>query len=95
MATKMQSITDLALNTTEQLCKYENWTSFLRSAAWQYKYSFQDQVYIYAQRPDAKACATLEMWNKNLHRWINKGAKGIALLRRNNGKNYLETVWGR
>lgn len=66
---------------------------FLRSAAWQYKYPFEDQLLIYAQRPDATACAGLEVWNNKLHRWINRGAKGIALLRENERGHYLDYVF--
>ncbi len=57
----------------------ERWCNFLRSAAFQYKYPFPDQVMIYAQRPEATACAELELWNKYFDRWVNTGAKGIAL----------------
>ncbi|AIQ62526.1 helicase [Paenibacillus stellifer] len=58
----------------------ERWADFLRTAAWNYKYPFQDQLLIYAQRPDATACATIEIWNKRLNRWVKRGAKGIALI---------------
>ena len=81
MATKLQLITELSERTTQKLTDtYENWTAFLRTAAWNYKYSFAEQVLIHAQRPDATACAPIEMWNEKLRRWVNKGAKGIALI---------------
>lgn len=93
MAAKTQRIFELLQDTAKSLSDYKNWTSFLKSASWQYKYPFEDQVLIYAQRPDATACARIEVWNNNMHRWINKGAKGIALLREN-GKRYgLEYVF--
>ena len=49
----------------------QNWIRFLDSSSWNFKYDFDDQILIYAQRPDAKACATMEEWNKKLKRWIN------------------------
>ena len=58
-----------------------------------YKYSFSDQVLIYAQKPYASACAEIETWNKSLKRWVNKGATGIALLAENNGNTYLRYVF--
>lgn len=80
MATKLQLITELSLRTAHNITKnHVNWTSFLKTAAWNYKYPFQAQLLIYAQRPDATACAEIELWNK-LGRWVNKGAKGIALI---------------
>ena len=57
-----------------------DWTDILKSAAWLYKYPFQEQILIYAQRPDATACAPIELWNKTIQRWVNRGAKGIALI---------------
>jgi len=58
----------------------EEWPAFLNTAAKMYKYPFEDQLMIHAQRPDAKACATMEIWNKAMNRWVNRGAKGIVLL---------------
>lgn len=79
MATKLQLITELSERTTHAAVKNPaNWTSFLTTAAWNYKYPLQDQLLIYAQRPDATACAEIELWNR-LGRWVNRGAKGIAL----------------
>ncbi len=81
MATKLQLITELSLRTARSVTRnHANWTSFLKTAAWSYKYPFQDQLLIYAQRPDATACAPIEVWNGKLGRWVNKGAKGIALI---------------
>ena len=77
----------------KSLQNFDGWTKFLTTAAWQYKYPFQDQVMIFSQRPDARACASLEVWNSSLHRWINKGAKGIALLRRGNDNQYIDYVF--
>ena len=81
MATKLQLITELSERTARSVTRsHANWTSFLKTAAHNYKYPFQDQLLIYAQRPDATACAPIEVWNGKLGRWVNKGAKGIALI---------------
>jgi len=93
MASKTQLIFELSQNTVKKLFDYEKWAAFLRSASWQYKYPFQDQLLIYAQRPDATACASFDIWTDKLHRWINKGSKGIALLSDNNGHFKLNYVF--
>lgn len=93
LATKLQKISELSLETSKRLSGYENWTAFLRSSAWQYKYPFEDQLLIYAQRPDARACADFDTWNEKLHRRINRGAKGIALLREGTNGYYLDHVF--
>ena len=81
MATKLQVVSEFAAQATERLTQsVDSWKSFLDSAAWLYKYPFHEQVLIYAQRPDAKACAPIELWNSRFKRWINRGAKGIALI---------------
>lgn len=81
MATKLQLITELSERTAHKISNSPaDWTSFLKTAAWNYKYPFQDQLLIYAQRPDATACAPIEAWNQKLYRWVKKGAKGIALI---------------
>ena len=58
----------------------QSWMDFLKSSSYTNKYSFNDQLLIYANKPDAKACASMEFWNKRFYRWINKGAKGIPLI---------------
>lgn len=93
LATKLQIISELANTTTKEISNVENWKAFLNSAAWQYKYSFEDQVLIYAQRPDARACADFDTWSTKLKRRINRGAKGIALLRERGTKYYLDHVF--
>ena len=81
MASKLNDIIPLMEQTTKNLTNNpQNWTAFLRTAGNNYKYSFHDQVLIYAQRPDATACAPIDMWNKRFRRWINRGSKGIALI---------------
>ncbi len=93
MASKLQNISALSNEIGKILADYENWTAFLKSAAWQYKYPFQDQILIYAQRPDATACASIDVWNKKLKAWINRGSKGIALLREGDRGKYLDYVF--
>ncbi len=93
MASKLQNICALSDEVGKSLSDYEKWTAFLKSAAWQYKYPFQDQILIYAQRPDTTACASIDIWNKRLKSWINRGAKGIALLREGNRGQYLDYVF--
>ena len=70
----------LSSKTQEITANLGNYTAFLRTAAQNYKYRFQEQVLIHAQRPDATACAEIGVWNR-LGRWVNRGATGIALLR--------------
>lgn len=80
---KFQKTADLLHDTKLHIMgNYENYSAFLKSAAWTYKYIFDDQVLIHAQKPDAKAVATLPLWNR-MGRYVNRGAKGIALLRYN------------
>lgn len=66
----------------------ENWLDFLDSSSWNFKYDFDDQILIYAQRPDAKACATMEEWNKKLKRWVNAGTKPIYVFDKNPYSEY-------
>ena len=93
MATKLHLISELSENTVRTLSNIDNWTAFLRSAAWQYKYPFEDQVLIFAQRPDATACADFETWNEKIHRRIKRGAKGIALMREQGDRYFLDYVF--
>ncbi len=94
MANKLRNITELYSDTLKDISTNPNeWLSFLECAAMNYKYSFSDQVLIYAQKPNASACAEIETWNKSLKRWVNKGATGIALLSENNGNTYLRYVF--
>ena len=80
--------------TTERLTQsVDNWKRFLDSAAWLYKYPFHEQVLIHAQRPDAKACAPIELWNSKFRRWVNRGAKGIALIDDSGQKPALRYVF--
>ena len=94
MANKYQLINEMASETLKEITQNgESWIKFLNTASNNYKYSFNEQVLIYAQKPNAIACADIETWNKTLRRWVNKGAKGIALLSMENGRNVLRHVF--
>ena len=81
MPTKLQFYQAVADKTIHALTlRSGNWVQFLDTAARLYKYPFQDQLMIHAQRPDATACAELEFWNEKFNRWVRKGSKGIALI---------------
>ena len=81
MQTKLQVYVALAEDTARKITSdYLDWASYLTMASRLYKYPYHDQLMIYAQRPDATACATYELWNERTRRYIKRGAKGIALL---------------
>ena len=81
MAEKYNLISALAEQTAVKVTRNETeWLKYLDTSSNLYKYQFNEQILIYAQRPDAKACATIELWNEKLSRWVNKGSKGIALI---------------
>ena len=91
MASKFQFITELYSRTLTRLTgDYESWTGFLRSACYNYKCPFDEQVLIYAQRPDATAVLELEKWNRQFGRWVNAGATGIAVMDEAHGKGWLK-----
>ena len=78
---KYDFISALAQETAKEVVKNrDEWMKYLTTAARLYKYPFREQLLIYAQRPDATACASIEIWNERMHCWVNKGAKGIALI---------------
>ena len=80
MASKLQIITAMFNDEVGKVTNsLDNWTSFLRTASNNFKYNFVEQMLIYAQRPDATACAEIGFWNDKMHRWVNRGATGIAL----------------
>ena len=66
----------------------DNWLSFLKTASWNFKYSFNDQILIYAQRPNATACADMATWNNKVHRWVNKGADYIFVFSKDENSKY-------
>ena len=81
MPNKTQEYLNLAQQTAKELTRYwENWTDYLTTASRLYKYSYADQLMIYAQRPDATACASFDLWNNRMNRYVRRGSKGIALL---------------
>ena len=78
---KYKLISALAEETAKEVVRNEeNWRRYLNTASRLYKYPFKEQLLIYAQRPDATACASIEIWNEKIHCWVNKSAKGIALI---------------
>ena len=90
MQTKVQAYVQLADETSLKITgNYLDWLSFLTTASRLYKYPYHDQLMIYAQRPDASACAAYELWNGTMHRYIRRGAKGIALLKISNSTESL------
>ncbi len=94
MPNKYQLINEMARETLKDITsKPENWIKFLDTASSNYKYDFNEQVLIYAQKPDATACAEIDIWNRRLKRWVTKGAKGIALISLQNGRNILRHVF--
>ena len=78
---KYDLISALSAETSKEVARNEeSWKKYLNTASRLYKYPFKDQLLIYAQRPDATACASIEIWNEKMHCWVNRGAKGIALI---------------
>ena len=95
MAEKWQTISELAETTSRQVTQSpEQWRRFLTTAGRFYKaYDFDDQLLIYAQKPDATACADMPTWNNKMRRWVNGGSTAIALVRKGyGGKPYLDYV---
>ena len=86
MPTKFQLITELYDQTVQSVTgSYQSWTGFLRAACYNYKCPFDDQILIYAQRPDATACAEFDIWRNRMNRYVRRGSKGIALLDESSG----------
>ena len=94
MSSKTEEYLVLAQRTANGLTRYwESWTDYLATASRLYKYSFPDQLMIYAQRPDATACADFDIWNNRMNRYVRRGAKGIALLDESSGFPRLHYVF--
>ena len=94
MADKVLEYLQLSDHAAKQIASsYKEWTGFLATAGRLYKYPFPEQVMIYAQRPDATACADYELWNKQMRRYVLRGAKGIALIDTSTGKNKVRYVF--
>ena len=81
MPSKVQLYAQMADRTAEQITgSYQKWTAFLTTAARLYKYPYNEQLMIFAQRPEATACAEYDLWNKQMRRYVRRGSKGIALV---------------
>ena len=94
MPNKTEEYLALAQRTANGLTRYwENWTDYLTTASRLYKYSYADQLMIYAQRPDATACADFDIWNNRMNRYVRRGAKSIALLDESSGFPRLHYVF--
>ena len=94
MPRKTEEYLALAQRTANGLTRYwESWTDYLTTASRLYKYPFADQLMIYAQRPDATACADFDIWNNRMNRYVRRGAKGIALLDESSGFPRLHYVF--
>ena len=94
MSSKTEEYLALAQRTANGLTRYwESWTDYLTTASRLYKYPFADQLMIYAQRPDATACADFGIWNNRMNRYVRRGAKGIALLDESSGFPRLHYVF--
>lgn len=95
MASKLKLISELAAQTSREIARdKEGWKRYLTTASRLYKYPFDEQILIYAQRPDATACASMELWNQDMNRWVKAGSKGIAVMRDNgSGRPRLEYVF--
>ena len=95
MANKLQYVSQLADQTAKAVTRNAHgWKSYLTTASRLYKYSFDEQLLIYAQRPDATACASMELWNDTMRRWVKPRSKGIALIRTDaGGRPRLEYVF--
>ena len=81
MANKAQAFAQLAENTAKQITgSLAEWTGFLTTVGRLYRYNYHEQLMIYAQRPDATACAEYDLWNNKMNRYVRRGSKGIALI---------------
>lgn len=86
---KIIEIRELFNDTLNEITSNENtWISFLKTASWNFKYDFSDQILIYAQRPNAIACAEMQEWNRKVKRWVNKGANCIFVFSKSEKSKY-------
>ena len=93
MPSKTEEYLALSQRTANGLTRYwESWTDYLTTASRLYKYPFADQLMIYAQHPDATACADYDVWNNRMNRYVRRGVKGIALLDESGGFPRLHYV---
>jgi len=91
---QVQKYEQMSVDTAQQITgSYQEWTAFLDTVGRVYKYPFPEQLMIYAQRPEATACAEYDVWNKRMRRYIRRGSKGIALIDRSGGRPVLRYVF--
>ncbi len=93
MTDETQRIFNLMQTSIQAISDSDVWRYFLRTAAWHFKYPFNDQVLIFAQKSEATACAGMDDWVNKTHRWVKKDARPIALVRENGSQYYLEYVF--
>ena len=94
MSPKLETYEELSVQTARQITAgFNGWRAFLDTSARLYKYSYEDQLMIFAQRPDATACASYELWNQRMRRYVRRGAKGIALIDRSGDVPKLRYVF--
>ena len=94
MTSKVQFYSAMASYTATHLTdSWQKWTAFLTTASRLYKYPFHEQLMIFAQRPDATACAEYDLWNDTMRRYVRRGSKGIALVDNSREKPRLRYVF--
>lgn len=94
MASKLQRVSELSDRVARDVARSaESWSRYLDTASRVYKYPFDEQLLIFAQKPEATACAGMELWNEKKRRWVKAGSTGIALIRKGNGRPRLEYVF--
>ena len=94
MPSKLQFYTQMADHTARQVTgSFGEWTAFLETARRLYKYPFHEQLMIFAQKPNATACADYDLWNKQMGRYVRRGSKGIALIDTNGDNPRLRYVF--
>ena len=87
MARKFDLISQLYEDTSKEVMSPDKWAAFLKTACYNYRLRFDEQLLLYAQKPDATAVLPIEQWNRTFGRWVNRGAKGIAVLESLNGNS--------
>ena len=86
---KIKEVTQLYKDAIKEITQSEEqWISFLKSSSWNFKYNFEDKLFIYVQNPNATACASMKEWNEKCKRWVNKDAKIILVLEKNENSDY-------
>ena len=94
MPTRLQACAQMAEETAKQItASHESWTDFLKTAARLYKYPYPEQLMIFAQHPEATACAEYDLWNHTMRRWVKRGSRGIALIDASSDRPRLRYVF--